>query len=215
DIYNESDTAERINWHGQHEFPWQAPLIPPGAVQRVELTPQHSGLYFYHSDLIASTCLDSGLYSGLVGGLLVEPPERSEPGGLEHQPVSVAVLKDHEPFLQRTARGYEVSYNSLSINGRLARDAIPPRAESALLHVLNASATEPYSLELPGRAFTVLALDGNEVPRPATVTRLYLGPGERVAARVVADPCWPERGWVIRNSVAEPWDYTRFGSGTS
>jgi FtsP/CotA-like multicopper oxidase with cupredoxin domain len=37
------------------------------------------------------------------------------------------------------------------------------------LHIVNGSATEIRSLALPGHTFTVVALDGNPVPHPATV----------------------------------------------
>jgi FtsP/CotA-like multicopper oxidase with cupredoxin domain len=56
--------------------------------------------------------------------------------------------------------------------------------ERVLLHVLNGSATENRSLALPGHGFSVLALDGNPVPRPAEVPVLWLGPAERVSAIV-------------------------------
>jgi FtsP/CotA-like multicopper oxidase with cupredoxin domain len=217
DICNESDSPERIHWQGQDPSTGEPSVIAPGSLSRVELTPQRPGLYLYHSDLVAAARLDSGLYSGLAGGLLVEPRDRQDPFRNGYGGERVVVLKEYEPFIRRTARGCEIAYKSPTISG------LPPRidtGESVLLHVLNASATEPHSLELTGHRFEVVALDGNAVPRPATVARIYLGPGERVTARVASDPVWrPEtrcnanHRWNVGDPAVEVWDYTRFGAG--
>ena len=53
-----------------------------------------------------------------------------------------------------------------------------------LFHVLNSSATEIRSLALPGHSFTVVALDGNVVPKPRQVPGLWLGTAERISAIV-------------------------------
>ena len=53
-----------------------------------------------------------------------------------------------------------------------------------LFHVLNGSATEIRSLALPGHTFTVVAMDGNPIPKPVTVPGLWLGTAERISAIV-------------------------------
>ena len=58
------------------------------------------------------------------------------------------------------------------------------QGERVLFHVLNGSATEIRSLALPGHTFTVVALDGNPIPKPVTVPGLWLGTAERVSAIV-------------------------------
>ena len=83
--------------------------------------------------------------------------------------------------------GFEVAYNFFSINGRMLGQGEPLRVkagERVLVHVLNASASEIRSLALPGHAFRVMALDGYQVPRPADVPVLWLGPAERISAIV-------------------------------
>jgi FtsP/CotA-like multicopper oxidase with cupredoxin domain len=82
-------------------------------------------------------------------------------------------------------RGYEVSYGAFAINGRMLGHGDPIRVQPGqrvLLHVLNGSATETRSLALPGHTFTVIALDGNQVPNPAPVHVLWLGAAERISA---------------------------------
>ena len=84
-------------------------------------------------------------------------------------------------------RGYEVGYAAFAINGRMLGQGEPIRVQNGqrvLLHVLNSSATETRSLALPGHTFTVVALDGNPVPRTASVPVLWLGAAERVSAIV-------------------------------
>src|SRR5581483_4794117 len=83
--------------------------------------------------------------------------------------------------------GYEVGYDIFTINGHSLGHGDPIRVktgERVLLHVLNGSATESRSLALPGHSFTVVALDGNPVPKPAAVPVLWLGTAERVSAIV-------------------------------
>jgi FtsP/CotA-like multicopper oxidase with cupredoxin domain len=207
DIRNDTALPERINWYGQDLSPRDLAPIEPGSLRRVQFTPWRQGLYLYHSDVIAATRLDCGLYSGLVGGLLVEPRADQRPCEREY----IAVLKECEPFLQRTARGCEIAYRSLTINGRAYDDGAPSdinTGEPVLLHVLNASATEVYSLEISGGAFEVMALDDHPVPRPGSVTTLYVAPGERVTARAALHD-----GWIIRSAGTCMWDYMRFAAG--
>jgi FtsP/CotA-like multicopper oxidase with cupredoxin domain len=83
--------------------------------------------------------------------------------------------------------GYEVGYRFFTINGRMLGHGEPIRVkqgERVLFHVLNGSATEIRSLALPGHAFTVVALDGNPVPKPTRTPGLWLGTAERVSAIV-------------------------------
>ncbi len=85
------------------------------------------------------------------------------------------------------AHGFEVGYGSFTINGRVLGHGEPirvKRGERVLFHVLNGSATEIRSLALPGHSFTVVALDGNVLPKPTRVPGLWLGTAERVSAIV-------------------------------
>jgi FtsP/CotA-like multicopper oxidase with cupredoxin domain len=81
--------------------------------------------------------------------------------------------------------GFEVGYQAFAINGAALGHGDPikvTQGQRLLLHVLNASATENRSLALPGHMFTVVALDGNPVPKPVSVPVLWLGAAERVSA---------------------------------
>ena len=79
--------------------------------------------------------------------------------------------------------GLEVMYHSATLGERMLGYGEPIRVrqgERVLFRLLNASATMDVSLALPGYRFTVIALDGNPVPTPATVDVLKLDVAERV-----------------------------------
>lgn len=83
--------------------------------------------------------------------------------------------------------GFEVGYGSFTINGRMLGHGEPVRVkqgERVLFHILNGSATEIRSLAVPGHTFTIVALDGNRVPKPVPVPVIWLGTAERVSAIV-------------------------------
>jgi FtsP/CotA-like multicopper oxidase with cupredoxin domain len=106
---------------------------------------------------------------------------------------TVAALKDSgetrmkASLARGTPHGYEVGYDSFTINGRMLGHGEPIRVkprERVLFHVLNGSATEIRSLALPGHSFNVIAMDGNALPKPVRVPGLWLGTAERISAIV-------------------------------
>jgi len=83
--------------------------------------------------------------------------------------------------------GFEIGYDSFTINGKMLGHGEPvrvKRGERVLFHVLNGSAGEIRSLALPGHTFTVVAMDGNPLPKPVSVPGLWLGTAERISAIV-------------------------------
>lgn len=84
-------------------------------------------------------------------------------------------------------KGYEVGYDAFTINGRMLGHGDPVRVkpgERVLFHILNGSAGEIRSLALPGHSFSVIAMDGNLLPKPVRVPGLWLGTAERISAVV-------------------------------
>jgi len=137
----------------------------------------------------------------------------------------------------------EADYGVCSVNGRALGHGDPIRVragERVLFRILNASATLTHRLALPGHRFTVVALDGNPVPRPRTVECVELGIAERVDAIVEmnapgvwilgsTDAMWRSRGLgtvieyagargpaIWRDpSLLSPWQYASFGGESS
>jgi len=126
-------------------------------------------------------------YSGEFGFMIIEPAR--EPGAYDQEVlltlhhwdgkwVSMQDIKKGPP----PDNGLEVMYHAASINGRMLGHGDPVRVKQGqrvLFRILNASATENSKLALPGHQFTVVALDGNPVPRPAPVKVLELAVAER------------------------------------
>jgi FtsP/CotA-like multicopper oxidase with cupredoxin domain len=242
------------------------PFIPGHGTRQVSFIPGPAGFRFYHTHNRAGADLSAGQYSGQVGGVYIEP--KREAGAYDREVFLVLkefgptfsrggdmpqdmLLSATVPALKRQGeaamnaslakgmpKGYEVGYDTFTINGRMLGHGEPIRVkpgEHVLFHVLNGSATEIRSLALPGHRFRVVALDGNPVPTPTTVPVLWLGTAERVSAIVemihpgvwiLGDTSDDDRrhgmGIVIEyaNRKGKPqwatppkfrWDYTMFG----
>src|SRR6202166_3309541 len=192
------------------------PFIPPHGSRRISFTPQPSGYRFYHTHVRAGADLSRGQYSGLVGPVYIEPrqhpgncdredfltlkefqPTLSHGGDMPQHFLSpaqpIAELKDSGESKMKASlakgapHGFEVGYDSFTINGRMLGHGEPVRVkqgERVLFHVLNGSATEIRSLALPGHMFKVIELDGDPVPTAAEVPVLWLGTAERISAIV-------------------------------
>jgi FtsP/CotA-like multicopper oxidase with cupredoxin domain len=192
------------------------PFIPPHGSRRISFVPQPAGLRFYHTHVRAGADLAAGQYSGLVGPVYIEPkqhagnydrevfltlkefqPTLSRGGDMAMDFLSPAwvllALKDSGESKMKASlakgmpHGYEVGYDSFTINGRMLGHGEPVRVkvgERVLFHILNGSATEIRSLALPGHSFGVIAMDGNLLPKPVRVPGLWLGTAERVSAIV-------------------------------
>ena len=192
------------------------PFIPPHGTRRISFAPEPSGFRFYHTHVRAGSDLSAGQYSGLVGPVYIEPrnhpgdydrevfltlkefqPTLSRGGDMAMDFLSpaapVASLKDQGESKMKTSlaqgmpHGYEVGYDSFTINGRMLGHGEPVRVkqgERVLFHVLNGSATEIRSLALPGHSFRVIAMDGNPLPKSVRVPGLWLGTAERISAIV-------------------------------
>jgi FtsP/CotA-like multicopper oxidase with cupredoxin domain len=192
------------------------PFIPPHGSRRISFVPRPSGFRFYHTHVRAGANLSAGQYSGLVGPVYIEPkqhagnydrevfltlkefqPTLSRGGDMAMEFLSpaqtVSTLKDagesrmKVSLAKGTPHGYEVGYESFTINGRMLGHGEPVRVkhgERVLFHILNGSATEIRSLALPGHSFSVIAMDGNPLPKPVRVPGLWLGTAERISAIV-------------------------------
>jgi FtsP/CotA-like multicopper oxidase with cupredoxin domain len=191
DVTNGTDFDEFVHWHGLH-IPGEAdgameegsPPIPAHGSQSYTFTPDPPGTRWYHSHTFAGRNFNRSTYSGQFGFLLVDAVE--EPGRYD-QEIFLA-LHDWEGYVTGGDDGFEmVGYKYTSVNGRLLGFADPIRVREGqriLMRVLNASASEAHWLAFPGHRFSVIALDGNPVPNPASVDQLMLNPGERVDAIV-------------------------------
>jgi FtsP/CotA-like multicopper oxidase with cupredoxin domain len=241
DVFNETKKSELVHWHGLH-IPSEVdgaheegtPPVPARSYRRYVFTPAPAGARWYHSHGFAGRNLGQTTYSGQFGMFVVEP--RSDPGRYDLEvPI---LLHEWGAYWDDVDGPPDVGYRLFSVNGKALGAGEPVRVRNGqrvLFRFLNASATLAHQLALPGHTFRVLALDGNPVPSPQTVSMIELAPAERVEAIVeMNNPgVWllgevrdkqrlAGMGIVIEYSDAKgpprwqpsrplPWDYTIFG----
>lgn len=147
------------------------PYIPAHGMRRIGFVPGPAGLRFYHTHARAGDDLDLGQYGGLVGPVYIEPPHESgawdrevfltlkefdpffSKGGdmamdfLWPDRCDAALQQRGETAMKASLaagapHGYEVGYQSFSINGRMLGHGEPIRVragERVLLHIINGS----------------------------------------------------------------------------
>jgi FtsP/CotA-like multicopper oxidase with cupredoxin domain len=191
DVANHTNSDEIVHWHGLFLPPEVdgameegTPHIAPGGSARYTFTPSPAGFRWYHTHTFAGRDLKKGQYTGQHGFLMVEP--RDNPARYD-QEIFLALHDWSGSLLASDDGSMNPAYDVSTINGRKLGFGEPLRVrqgERVLLHVLNSSATEPHWIAFAGHSFRVIALDGNAVPQPRTVSMLRLAPAERVCAVV-------------------------------
>ncbi len=189
EIVNDTNEPEMVHWHG-FQIPPEVdgaheegtPMVQGRDRRTYVFTPRPAGTRWYHTHAMAGHNLKRGAYTGQFGMVIVEP--RQSPGAYDLEvPI---LLHEWEPSFS-SDMDMDVDYKLFSINGKMLGAAEPirvKRGQRALLRIVNASATMPHRLALPGHEFHVVALDGNAVATPASVPVLEIAPGERVDALV-------------------------------
>ena len=121
DIFNDTDVAEQLHWHGQMvttdvdgAAEEGTPYIPARGKRRITFTPRPAGFRFYHTHNRAGADLAAGQYSGEVGPVFIEP--KNEPGNYDRE--VFLVLKEFEPTFSR--------------GGDMPQTFLPPTNVSAL-----------------------------------------------------------------------------------
>ena len=211
DVVNDTDVPELVHWHGLF-VPSEVdgaeeegtPMVPPHGRRRYQFVAKPAGSRWYHTHTMAMMDLHRGAYTGQFGFLFIE--SGNDPGRYDQE--VFRALRDWEPFLTTVdsdegepdpndpmpekpekpdvrPNGLEIGNQLFSINDKMLGTGEPIRVKQGdrvLVHLLNASAAQIYSMALPGHKFQVSALDGNPVASPKPVDVIQLGPGERADA---------------------------------
>jgi FtsP/CotA-like multicopper oxidase with cupredoxin domain len=191
DVYNDTDTAELVHWHGLHSSPEAdgsmeegTPMVAPRSHRRYTVTATPSGLRWYHTHIGAKRNLNRGLYSGQFGFLYVQPS--SEPGDYD-QEIFLAFREWDPYFSVMEDDSLDVAFKAFSVNDHSLGSGEPIRVKPGqrlMLRMLNASASLHRRVGFSGHSFEVRALDGNPVARRTKVQAIELGPAERAEAIV-------------------------------
>ena len=218
DVTNAAAQADIVHWHGlaidslnDGAMEEGSPMIAAGATHRYSFTPKPAGTRWYHTHASAYGNLALGTYTGQFGFLLIEGPSPplSTTGGKSRDPSLGAIVcadgGDHaaESANVPLTSGSDVGYKYATINDRMLGAGEPIRVKKGqrvLMRLLNASATENVVLALPGHTFTVIAMDGNPVPKPTSVDVLSLAVAERVDAIVEMNT---PGVWILRLDARE------------
>lgn len=203
DVTNAATEADIVHWHGlaidslnDGAMEEGSPMIGAGQTHRYTFTPKPAGTRWYHTHTGAFGNLGMGTYTGQFGFLLIEG---SQPTPQYDMEVNLAIHHWEPSFVPMVENmraqsanmpltsGSDVGYKYATINDRMLGTGEPIRVKKGqrvLMRLLNASATENVVLALPGHRFTVIAMDGNPVPKSASVDVLSLAVAERVDAIV-------------------------------
>jgi FtsP/CotA-like multicopper oxidase with cupredoxin domain len=150
DVYNDTDVAEQLHWHGQMvavdvdgAAEEGTPFIPTQGKRRIVFTPRPAGFRFYHTHNRAGANLYAGQYGGEVGPVYIEP--KHEPGNYDRE--AFLVLKEFEPTFSR--------------GGDMAQNFLPPTKVKALEEqgesAMKASLSKgmPHGYEVGYGSFTI------------------------------------------------------------
>lgn len=191
EVTNRTGEDEVVHWHGllipsnvDGATEEGTPVIPSNGTARYTFTPRPSGFRWYHTHTFAGSNLKKGLYTGQHGFLWIEP--RENPARYD-QEVFLALHDWDGALIGNSDGAMDPVYKFSTINGRMLGHGEPLRVKAGqrlLVHLLNASATEPHWIAFAGHPFRVIALDGNLVPTPQSVPMLRLSPAERISAIV-------------------------------
>jgi FtsP/CotA-like multicopper oxidase with cupredoxin domain len=193
-VINNSGYRNLIHWHGLFVPSIQdgaaeegSAIIPVDGSLLYTFTPRPAGTRWYHSHAMAMTDLNRSTYSGEFGFLIIEPAR--DPGRYDREVLLAAHHWEGSWVSMQDMRkgpppdnGLEVMYHAATLADRMLGHGEPIRVhqgERVLFRVLNASGNMGVSLAFSGHRFTVIALDGNPVPTPATVDTLKLDVAER------------------------------------
>jgi FtsP/CotA-like multicopper oxidase with cupredoxin domain len=189
DVFNRTAIPEIVHWHGllipsamDGSAEEGGTMIAPGAEFRYLFTPRPAGFRWYHTHAFAGHDLKRATYTGQFGCFYIES---GEDAGAYDQEIFLT-LHDWNAY---TSGGdsMEAAYEYGTINGRMLNFGNPLRVregQRVLLHFLNASASLVHWLALAGHGLTVVAMDGNPVPKPGPMPAIRLGPAERIDAAV-------------------------------
>ena len=188
DVWNDAADEDIVHWHGLHvapevdgAFEEGTPGVPPkGGRRRYAFTAAPGGTRWYHSHAVAGRNLKKSTYSGQFGMFIID--DGSDAGAYDLE--VPLLLHEWEP---RFSASGDVEFRAFTINGRMLGAGEPIRvrpSQRVLFRIVNASATLPHAVALPGHLFEVVALDGNRVPTPKGVSVVEIAPGERVDAIV-------------------------------
>jgi FtsP/CotA-like multicopper oxidase with cupredoxin domain len=186
-VTNKTDVAEIVHWHGMfNHSPMDgameegSPMIAPDATFAYAFSPRPAGFRWYHTHTFAGHNLKRGQYGAQFGCFYVEP--KYEPGAYDQE--LFLTLHDWNAYMGGGGDAtMDALYDYATIGSRMLGHGDPIRVregQRVFVHLLNASANVTHWIGLAGHQMTVVAMDGNPVPRPTSMPAVRLAPAERL-----------------------------------
>jgi FtsP/CotA-like multicopper oxidase with cupredoxin domain len=227
-LTNRLPVMTNLHFHGMHVSPTGAadnPFIQvlPGQSfnYRVTIPSDHpQGTFWYHDHGMVmdampgmsmpgmsptktvGTDVESQIYAGLSGTILVGDDRDLLPARLRHIAAHTLILKDvqinaQDHIVQNTAAD-SIDSNAATVrlvNGELRPVLTMRPGETQLWRIANEGADIFYRLQLDGYRFTVIGEDGYPSARITTQSTLVMPPARRFDVLVTAGP-HPGGGWL-------------------
>jgi FtsP/CotA-like multicopper oxidase with cupredoxin domain len=195
-VTNHLPEATTVHWHGlivPNAMDGPAEItqqpIQPGHNYVYEFSARQHGTYFYHSHREPDRQQSLGMY----GALIIDPKDPRD-GPVYDLEYTIQL----QEWLHRQGYTYPAMMmegalpNYFTINGKAypATDTIPMKVgQKLLLRFIGSSNNFIHPMHVHGGPFTVVATDGNPVPKSFQLEKdtINVGPGERY------DVIWPAR----------------------
>ena len=229
-LVNKLPTATNLHFHGLHVSPSGSAdnpyiSVPSGKSYTYHLSiplDQPLGTFWYHDHdmcmgnetmampgAVMSTAptkdcqdIETQIYDGLSGTIVVGDDRSLLPADLEHVSVHTLVFKDmqitHSDHIVANTAGYSISSDNPTVrlvDGQLRPVLTMRPGQTELWRFANEGADIFYDLELSGYTFTVVGQDGYPVAQVTTANTLELPPAERWDVLVTA-ASQPSTAWL-------------------
>jgi manganese oxidase len=188
DVTNELDETTTVHWHGldvPNEMDGPAEItqdpIQPGDTYSYEYAVGQWGTFFYHSHDHADRQQTLGLY----GALIIDPADPSEQAPAEHDyAIQLGEWLNREglTFPSMPMEGGLANY--FTINGKAypETETIDMKVgETLRVRFIGSNSVDIHPMHIHGGPFTVVALDGAQLPPEErfTADTVNVGPGQR------------------------------------
>lgn len=192
-VINQLKEPTTIHWHGLRipiamdgvPFLSQRPIMP-GETFDYEFTPPDAGTFWYHPHMNSVEQLGKGL----VGALIVEEAEKPDFDTDLVLCMKNWHINDDGSFTALTTPQNAFRMGTpgriMTINGQMHPTYDVPAGGAIRVRFLNVDNTLVYQVNSNDENAQVIAIDGNPIAQPISLTEHIMGPGMRLDVGVIA-----------------------------
>ncbi|MFT4573414.1 multicopper oxidase family protein [Marinomonas primoryensis] len=192
-VVNQLDEPTTIHWHGMRipigmdgvPFLSQPPIMP-GDTFDYEFTPPDAGSFWYHPHMNSIEQLGKGL----VGALIVDEAEKPDFDADLVLCMKNWHIKDDGSFTALTTPQNAFRMGTpgrvMTINGEMHPTYDVPAGGAIRVRLLNVDNTLVYDVTSTDSDAQIIAIDGNSIAQPRTLSNHLIAPGMRLDLGVIA-----------------------------